>query len=99
MKLPFEVEGRYVEIAGGKDIFGGPECGRYTSYKSWCTHCLFNSSKYINVLNKEMVGYTAKQFVITEVIPENEEVKQVVDKYVDEMGTMMNCFVAVATEI
>ncbi|ONI39595.1 hypothetical protein AN639_06035 [Candidatus Epulonipiscium fishelsonii] len=98
MKLPVEVEGVDVEIAGGNDIFGRPEYVEDTLVINPGAHSACLTQVNINVLNKEMVGYTANQFVITEVIPENEEVKQVVDKYVDEMGTMMNDVVAVATE-
>ncbi|OON97252.1 MAG: hypothetical protein ATN32_05705 [Candidatus Epulonipiscium fishelsonii] len=87
MQLPIEIEGVDVEVAGGNDIFGRPEYVEDTLVINPGAHSACLTQVNINVLNKEMVGYTANQFVITEVIPENEEVKQVVDKYVDEMGT------------
>ncbi len=96
-QLPYEVDGIDVEIGGGNDIFGRPEYIEDTLLINPGAHSASLTQININVLDKEMIGYTANQFVITEAIEEHPEIKQIIDEYAIEMGNLMDEVVGYAT--
>lgn len=92
------VPGIDISVGGGNDIFGRPEYVGETLMINPGAHSANVTQININILNKKMIGYSANQFVITEVIPQDEKVQKIIDDYSEKMGVLMGEVIGTATE-
>lgn len=92
------VPGIDLSVGQGNDIFGRPQYVGETLMINPGAHSANITQVNINILNKKMIGYNANQFVVTEVIPQDEKVQKIIDGYTEKMGVLMGEVIGTAQE-
>ncbi len=90
MLLPVEVPEIDLEVGGGNDIFGRPEYVGDTVVVNPGGYTAVVTQVNINVLNKEMIGYTANQLIVSEIVPEDAEVAAIIADYQGQMDNLLD---------
>jgi 2',3'-cyclic-nucleotide 2'-phosphodiesterase (5'-nucleotidase family) len=92
--LPLHVPGIHVEIGGGMDVMGQPFIVNGTWIINPGKHAECLNQINLNIFGKEMVGLVFDQIILNEKMPENPEIKAIVDGYAARMDDRFKTVVA-----